>query len=146
MNLFRLIKLSRELSRMEKKAKANPSPSTFVDLAQVYINLGWHAHTLRVAEEGLVLFPDSDELRKVHGFASRNVQKERVTELREKIAKAPSAKVYRDLAQVYADISDSQMFARDLRGGSAPLSRGCRDAPRDRAREGARLLQIALGR
>lgn len=106
MNLFRLIKLSRELSRMEKKAKANPSPSTFVDLAQVYINLGWHAHTMRVAEEGLLLFPRSPELRKVHKFASKNLLRERVQELREKIAKAPTAKLYRELAEIYQEIGD----------------------------------------
>lgn len=106
MNLFRLIKLSRELSRMEKKAKANPSPSTFVDLAQVYINLGWHAHTTRVAEEGLLLFPKSEELRKVQKFASKNLQRERVQELREKLAKAPTPKLYRELAQVYSEMGD----------------------------------------
>lgn len=106
MNLFRLIKLSRELSRMEKKAKANPSPSTFVDLAQVYINLGWHAHTMRVAAEGLLLFPRSDELRKVQKFASKNLQRERVQELREKIAKAPTAKLYRELAESYIEMGD----------------------------------------
>lgn len=106
MNLFRLIKLSRELSRMEKKAKANPSPSTFVDLAQVYINLGWHAHTMRVAEEGLLLFPRSDELRKVQKFASKNLQRERVQELRDKITKAPAPKLYRELAEVYIEMGD----------------------------------------
>jgi tetratricopeptide (TPR) repeat protein len=106
LNLFRLIKLSRELSRMEKKAKANPSPSTFVDLAQVYINLGWHAHTMRVAEEGLLLFPRSEELRKVHKFAGKSLLKERVQELRERITKAPTAKLYRELAQIYVDIGD----------------------------------------
>ena len=106
MNLFRLIKLSRELSRMEKKAKANPSPSTFVDLAQVYINLGWHAHTMRVAEEGLMLFPKSEELRKVQKFASKNLQRERVQELREKIDKAPQPKLYRELAEAYIEMGD----------------------------------------
>lgn len=106
MNLFRLIKLSRELSRMEKTARANPSPSTFIDLAQVYINLGWHAHTMRVAEEGLLLFPQSDELRKVHDFASRNLLKHRVHELQEKLSKAPTPKTYRELAETYAEVGD----------------------------------------
>ncbi len=91
---------------MEKKAKANPSPSTFVDLAQVYINLGWHAHTMRVAEEGLLLFPRAEELRKVHKFASKNLLKERVQEVREKLTKTPTAKLFRDLAQIYSEMGD----------------------------------------
>ncbi len=111
MNLFRLMKLSRELSRMEKAAKANPSPSTFVDLAEAYNNLGWHAHTMRVAEEGLLLFPRSEELRKVHEVANKHLQRERVQELREKLVKAPTAKIYRELARIYSDLGDQDALA-----------------------------------
>lgn len=106
MNLLKRFKLSRELSRMEKKAKENPSPSTFVDLAQAYINLGWIDHTLRVAQEGLLLFPRSESLQKVHRYALMNQLKRRVEELGQKIAKGPTAELYRELADVYKEMGD----------------------------------------
>ena len=106
MNLIKRFKLSRELARMEKRAKENPSPSTFVDLAQAYINLGWIDHTLRVAQEGLLLFPRSEELQKVHRYARMNRLNKRVTELRARISKHPNPEAYHELASVYREMGD----------------------------------------
>ncbi|MFQ5505473.1 MAG: tetratricopeptide repeat protein [Planctomycetota bacterium] len=91
---------------MEKKAKENPSPSTFVDLAQAYINLGWIDHTLRVAREGLLLFPRSESLQKVHRYALMNQLKHRVQELSQQISRSPTPELYRELAEVYNDMGD----------------------------------------
>lgn len=106
MNLLQRFRITRDLHRMERQAKQEPSPTTFVDLAQVYINLGRIEDTLRIAEEGLLLFPRSEELRKVHKFARRRRLTERCDELRAKIARSPEAVLFHDLARVYLDMGD----------------------------------------
>lgn len=106
MNLLKRFRLSRELARMEKRAKEDPSPSTFVDLAQAYINLGWVDHTLRVAQEGLLLFPRSEELHKVCRYARMNRLNKSAVELRSRITKHPNPRAYRELAEVYKEMGD----------------------------------------
>jgi tetratricopeptide (TPR) repeat protein len=105
-NLLQRFKITRDLHRMERQAKQEPSPTTFVDLAQVYINLGRIEDTLRIAEEGLLLFPRSEELRKVHKFAKRRRLTERSDELRAKITRAPEPELFHELARVYLDMGD----------------------------------------
>ena len=63
MHLIQRMKIWKELRRLEQRAKEQPSPSTFVDLGQVYINLGMHDKAERMAADGLALFPKSIELR-----------------------------------------------------------------------------------
>jgi len=105
-SLFKRFKITRELSRLEKKAKEDPSPSLFVDLAQVYINLGSQEDALRVVEEGLVLFPRSDELRKVHGFAKKQVLTKKIESLRGELSKSPRPHLFLKLAQAYLGQGD----------------------------------------
>ncbi len=112
MNLLKRFRLTRELGNLERKARENPSPSTFIDLAQVYINLGWPDHTLRVAEEGLLLFPRSKELRKVFRHARRQVLENKVKDLSSRIGENPDPKVYRELAEAYHSLGDRVSFLR----------------------------------
>jgi tetratricopeptide (TPR) repeat protein len=105
-SLFKRFKITRELTRLEKKAKDDPSPSIFVDLAQVYINLGSQEDALRVVEEGLVLFPRSDELRKVLGFAKKQVLAKKIEHLRGDLSKKPSPALFIKLAQAYLGQGD----------------------------------------
>jgi tetratricopeptide (TPR) repeat protein len=105
-NFFQRFKITRELSRLEQRARDNPSPSTFVDIAQVYINLGMVDQTLRIADQGLALFPMSEELKKLHRFARRSVLTARIQELRKQLSKTPEAQLYRELAEIYLELSD----------------------------------------
>lgn len=107
MNILQKMKISRELARLEKRAHESPSPSTFVDMAQVYINLGMADQTLRVAEEALALFPSSDELKRVLKFARKSKLNARIKELRGRINRAPSPLLYQELATIYLDLGDS---------------------------------------
>ena len=75
MNLIQRLKIWKELKRLEQKARMSPSPSTFIDLGQVYINLEMHEETLELAEEGLALFPQSQELRKLFRSLYEEAQK-----------------------------------------------------------------------
>ncbi len=106
MKLIQKLKIWKELKRLETKARETPSPSTFVDLGQVYINLGMHERTLQLAEEGLALFPHSDELRKLRKFAKKTQLNNRIKDLRSRLSKSPHPKLYRELAALYLELGD----------------------------------------
>lgn len=106
MNLFQRLKIWKELKRLELRAREQPSPSTFVDLGQVYINLGMCDRTLAIAEEGLALFPDSSELRKLRKFSKKTQLTKRIEELRTRLNRSPEAALYRELAGLYLEMGD----------------------------------------
>lgn len=106
MKLFQRLKIWRELKHLERKVLETPSPSTYVDLGQVYINLGMTHHTLKVAEEGLKLFPKSDELRKLRKFAKTAEINGQIKKLRARSNRAPHPDVYRELASLYLELGD----------------------------------------
>lgn len=104
MHLIQRMKIWKELRRLEQRAREEPSPSTFVDLGQVYINLEMHDKAQRAAEDGLALFPKAAELRKLLDCATRGLRKQRAIELRSKLTRSPNAKLYRELAQLQVDL------------------------------------------
>ncbi|HLU40295.1 MAG TPA: tetratricopeptide repeat protein [Planctomycetota bacterium] len=106
MKLLNRLRIWKELRHLEAKVREEPSPSTFVDLGQVYINLGMLNETLAAADEGLRLFPNSAELRKLLKFAKRKQLDGRIKELRQRLNKNATAKLYRDLAQLYVELGD----------------------------------------
>jgi tetratricopeptide (TPR) repeat protein len=106
LKLFQRLKIWKELKHLERKVHETPSPSTYVDLGQVYINLGMTDHTLKVAEDGLRLFPKSDELRKLQKFARKSKLNARIKELRGRLNRAPHPKLYRELASLYLELGD----------------------------------------
>ncbi|MCA8964249.1 MAG: hypothetical protein KDC48_05170 [Planctomycetes bacterium] len=107
MHLIQRMKIWKELRQLEQRAREEPSPSTFVDLGQVYINLDLHEKAQRVAEDGLALFPKSTELRQLLEFARTGLRRLRASELRAKATRHPSTKIYRELAQVQLELGDS---------------------------------------
>lgn len=106
MKLLQRLKIWRELKRLETRARETPSPTTYVDLGQVYINLGLIDQTLRVSEEGLALFPQSQELRKLNKFAKRSLLRNQIKELRAKLNKTPQPDLYQELAGLYLELGD----------------------------------------
>ncbi len=106
MKLIQKLKIWKELKRLEGRVREAPSPSSFVDLGQVYINLAMHDKTLLLAEEGLSLFPHSEELRKLRKFAKKNQISTRIKELRQKLVKTKTAKLFRELAGLYLEFGD----------------------------------------
>ncbi|MBI5851932.1 MAG: hypothetical protein HZB39_13040 [Planctomycetes bacterium] len=106
MNLIQKLKIRKELKRLEARVHESPSPSAFIDLGQVYINLGMLEKTVALADEGLALFPQSAELRKLRKFAKKNQLSARITDLRAAMAKSPSPGVYSELADVYLELGD----------------------------------------
>ncbi len=106
MKLFHRLKIWKELKHLERKVRETPSPSTYVDLGQVYINLGMIDQTLKAAEEGLKLFPESDELRKLRKFAKTSKINARIKELRNRSNRTPCPDAYRELASLYLELGD----------------------------------------
>jgi predicted regulator of Ras-like GTPase activity (Roadblock/LC7/MglB family) len=107
MHLIQRMKIWKELRRLEQKAREQPSPSTFVDLGQVYINLEMHDKAEHLAEDGLALFPKSPELRQLMECARRGLRHRRATELRAKLIRTPSPQLYRELTQVFVELGDA---------------------------------------
>lgn len=106
MNLIQRLKIRKELKRLEARVHESPSPSAFIDLGQVYINLGMLDNTVRLADQGLALFPQSNELRKLRKFAKKNQLSAKITELRSALVKVPSPVTYSELADVYLELGD----------------------------------------
>lgn len=108
MKLIQRVKIWKELRRLEQRAKAEPSPSTFVDLGQVYINLGLQDKAERIAEDGLALFPKSAELRQLFDCARRGLRTRRAEQLRKRLERAPTPKRFRELATIYVELDDTR--------------------------------------
>ncbi len=106
MKLIRKLKIWKELKRLETRVRENPVPSTFVDLGQVYINLGMNERTLQLAEEGLALFPRSEELRKLRRFAKKTRLNAKIKDLRSRLDRGPQPRLYRELATLYLEQGD----------------------------------------
>jgi len=108
MHLIQRMKIWKELRRLEQRAKGQPSPSTFVDLGQVYINLDLHDKAERMADDGLALFPKSIELRQLLDCARRGLRHRRAQELRVKLTRSPSSKLFHELASIHLELGDSK--------------------------------------
>lgn len=106
MHLIQRMKIWKELRRLEQRAREQPSPSTFVDLGQVYINLDLHDKAERIAEDGLALFPKAPELRQLLDCARRGLRSKQAAELRAKLTRSPNAATYRELAQLQIELGD----------------------------------------
>ena len=107
MHLIQRMKVWKELRELEQRVREEPSPSTFVDLGQVYINLEMHDKAQRAAEDGLALFPKSPELRQLVDCARRGMCRHRIAELRAKLTRSPNPKVFRELAQLLVELGDT---------------------------------------
>ncbi|MCK5943404.1 MAG: hypothetical protein KAI24_15590 [Planctomycetes bacterium] len=154
------MKIWKELRRLEQRAKEQPSPSTFVDLGQVYINLDLHDKAEGMAEDGLALFPKSIELRQLLDCARRGLRTRRASELRAKLTRAPSPKLFRELAMIHVDLGDgnalhqlcqewSMRFPEDpgcwLVLGQARLTSFYRDLAAREGMEAVQCLERAVG-
>jgi len=104
--LIQRLKIWKELRRLENRLREDPSPSTFVDLGQVHINLGMAERAHDVAKEGLALFPDAAELIKLRDFSHRAVVRARTKSLRDKLNRSPTSKLYRELAYLFLELGD----------------------------------------
>jgi tetratricopeptide (TPR) repeat protein len=102
--LVERLKRWRGLARLRRQVRRAPSPSTFGGLAERLIALGEVDEALRVAEEGLELFPDSDRLAHVRLFAKKGRLSGQIRKLREDLQRRPNPLTYSQLAQIYREL------------------------------------------
>jgi hypothetical protein len=66
-----------------------------------------HDKAQRAAEDGLALFPKSPELRQLVDCSRRGASRQRITDLRAKLTRAPNSKAFRELAQLLIELGDT---------------------------------------
>lgn len=106
MGLFDRLRKSRELARLRRNARREPSPATFGELAERFIALGQTDDALRVAEQGLHVFPNSERLAQVRLFAKKKRLTGQIRRLREDILRRPSPLAYTQLAEIYRELGN----------------------------------------
>lgn len=110
--LFDRLKRSRELARLRRRVRREPTPGSFGDLAERYIALGQTDDALRVAEKGLHVFPNSERLAQVRLFAKKKRLTGQIRRLRDDILRRPSPVAYTQLAEIYRELgSDDDALA-----------------------------------
>lgn len=93
-----------ELARLRRAVRRRVSPASLGELAEKLIALGERDEALRTANEGLALFPDSERLAHVRGFALKARLSGEIRRLKEELARRPNPLTYSQLAQVYLEL------------------------------------------
>ncbi len=104
MALVERLKKWRGLARLKSKARRDPSPASYGELAERFIALGETDAALRVAEQGLQLFPDSERLAAVRTYAKKGRLTVQLRRLREDAARRPNPLTFAQLAEIYRDL------------------------------------------
>lgn len=94
----------REVSRLRGRLRRSPSPAAFGDLAERLIAFGDAEAALRVADDGLATFPDSERLAQVRLFVKRGPLNTRLRKLRDDLARRPTPSAYERLAETYREL------------------------------------------
>lgn len=110
MKLFRLLRPKllrrRELRRLKKRVFESPTPEGVRDLAH---RLVWASETeeaLRVVEEGVERFPESDSLKSFLASFKKNRLRETIDRLLQILETRPLPEAYGQLAEIYRDVGE----------------------------------------
>jgi tetratricopeptide (TPR) repeat protein len=98
------LKRWRGLSRLRRQTRRAPSPAAYGELAERLIALGEVEPALRIAEEGLELFPDSERLAHVRLFAKKGRLAGEIRRLRDDLQRRPNPATYVRLAGLYREL------------------------------------------
>lgn len=98
------LKRWRDLARLRARAKSDPTPGAWTELAERLIAFGEVDDALRAAEEGLRAFPDSERLAQVRLFARKGRMSGQIRQLKDDIVRRPSPAAYAQLAQIYREL------------------------------------------
>lgn len=104
MNIGEKLRRWRDLSRLRRQTRRDPSPSAFGELAERLIAIGATDEALAAAEEGLERFPDSERLSQVKLFAKKGRLTGQLRRLRDDVVRRPTPIVYTQLAAIYRDL------------------------------------------
>jgi len=100
--LDRLLSFGR-IRRARRALAAEPTPSTYLTLAQQYAMAGRTLEAQHTCVEGLTAFPDNAQLSRFHQRTHRAEREAHVQRLRRELAQAPRAQLWRELCEVLID-------------------------------------------
>jgi tetratricopeptide (TPR) repeat protein len=102
--LVQRLKRWSDLVRLRKQVKNAPTPAAYGELAERLIALGESDEAVKVADEGLLLFPAADRLAHVRLFVQKSRMSAEIRKLRDDIQRRPTPFAYAQLAQIYRDL------------------------------------------
>lgn len=124
MALVERLKRWRDVARLRKQVRANPSPTTYAELAERLVALGEPDEAVGVADEGLSLYPHADRLAHVRLFVKKSRLTGQIRKLREDLQRRPTPLAFAQLAQLYRELgSHDEALAIAAQGAERfPLS------------------------
>lgn len=134
MGLFQRWLTNRTLAKRLERANESPSVQTFADLARAAVASNDFEEAERMIDEGLDLFPSSNELDRLRRLVRQHRLADRIRELRRKIEFHPAPALYHELV-------DLQLQCNDTRAAEATCSDWRRMFPID---SGAELASIRI--
>lgn len=124
MAIVERLKRWRDVARLRRQVRANPSPTTYAELAERLVALDEHDEAVSVADEGLSLYPHADRLSHVRLFVKKSRMTGQIRKLREDIQRRPTPLAFAQLAQLYRELgSHDEALAIAAQGAERfPLS------------------------
>jgi tetratricopeptide (TPR) repeat protein len=104
MALVERLKRWRDVARLRKQVRANPSPTTYAELAERFVALSEPDEAVLVADEGLSLYPHADRLAHVRLFVKKSRLTGQIRKLREDLQRRPTPLAFSQLAQLYREL------------------------------------------
>lgn len=96
----------RELDKLETKIRKNPSPGVYYELCQKLYEQEKYERALNWAQDGLHMFPDSQQLITFQSFLKKEAYKNEITDLQNQLKLNPTAQIYNRLAEIYLDLEN----------------------------------------
>lgn len=106
MSLVQRVRHAVRIRQLRRLLNRHPSPQTYSELAELYIQKGNTDQAHRIALMGLDLFPNAKKLRDISRFAKRQELQERIRRLDETIRLRPHPTAYTELATIYWELGD----------------------------------------
>lgn len=124
MALVERLKRWRDIARLRRQVRANPSPTTYAELAERLVALGEEDDAVGVADEGLERYPHADRLAHVRLFVKKGRLTGQIRKLREDLQRRPTPLAFAQLAQLYRELgSHDEALAIAAQGAERfPLS------------------------
>jgi tetratricopeptide (TPR) repeat protein len=106
MGFFQDFRRKRELDKLEAQIRKNPTPSTYYDLCQKLHEQGKLEQALSWAQDGIYVFPETEQLLNFQNFVKKELYKKEINELQNQLKLNPSAAVYNRLSEIFIDLGN----------------------------------------
>ncbi|NUM35699.1 MAG: tetratricopeptide repeat protein [Candidatus Brocadiae bacterium] len=108
MGLFDTLRYKKDLERLEKSAREEPSTENFLSLIKKYISLGDQDNALRVAKQAVDQFADADDVFEIYCKLRRQQAQEEIETLKKNLKQRPTPSAFAQLAEIYKDLREDE--------------------------------------